>query len=180
MNSDTSPMPREPKNHWLIFETRCISPNVLIRFILAAALVLAATACKHNKRATTTVTRRAAFDLACPKEELKLNVVDIEGARKMATQIAVRGCEQKAVYVYYPDSDTWIIDGAVTALSPDYQVPPPIDKGRGKRGDKQTIKAEKRGKMTNDPPAAKEKRQKRKDKKAPEGESPAPLEPAPE
>ena len=87
MNSETSPMPREPKNHWLIFETRCISPNVLIRFILAAALVLAATACKHNKRATTTVTRRAAFDLACPKEELKLNVVDVEGARKMATQL---------------------------------------------------------------------------------------------
>ena len=54
----------------------------------------------------------------------------------MASQIAVRGCEQKAVYVYYPDSDTWIIDGAVTALSSDYQVPPPIDKGRGKRGEK--------------------------------------------
>ena len=61
-------------------------------------------------------------------------------------------------------------------------MPPPIDKGRGKRGDKQTIKAEKRGKMTNDPPAPaeKEKRQKRKDKKAPEGEPSAPLEPAPE
>ena len=182
MNPDTSPMPHEPKNHWRIFEPRCITPNVLIRLILAAAIVFAATACKHNKRATTTVTRRAAFDLACPKEELKLNVVDIEGARKMATQIAVRGCEQKAVYVYYPDSNTWIIDGAVTALSPDYQVPPPIGKGRGKRGDKQTIKAEKRGKMTNDPPAPaeKEKRQKRKDKKAPEGEPSAPLEPAPE
>ena len=65
------------------------------------------------------MTRRAAFDLACPKEELKLNVVDTEGARKMASQIAVRGCEQKAVYVYYPDADTWIIDGAVTALSED-------------------------------------------------------------
>jgi hypothetical protein len=132
------------------------------------ALVIAATACKHNKRANTTVVRRAAFDLSCPKEELKLNVVDVEGARKMATQIAVRGCEQKAVYFYYPDSDTWIIDGAVTALSPDYQVPPPIDKGRGKRGDKQTQKAEKRGKMTNDPaePVEKEKRQKRKDTKS--------------
>ena len=118
--------------------------------------------------------RRAAFDLSCPKEELKLNVVDVEGAREMATQIAVRGCEQKAVYVYYPDSDTWIIDGAVTALSTDYQVPPPIDKGRGKRGDKQAVKAEKRGKMTNDPaePVEKETRQKRKDKKA-SGDVPA-------
>jgi hypothetical protein len=147
---------------------------VWIRLLIALALVIAATACKHNKRANTTVVRRAAFDLSCPKEELKLNVVDVEGARKMATQIAVRGCEQKAVYVYYPDSDTWIIDGAVTALSTDYQVPPPIDKGRGKRGDKQAVKAEKRGKMTNDPaePVEKETRQKRKDKKA-SGDVPA-------
>jgi hypothetical protein len=126
---------------------------VLIRLILVAALVFAATACKHNKRASTTVTRRAGFDLSCPKEELKLNVVDTEGARKMATQIAVRGCDQKAVYVYYPDSDTWIIDGIVTPLSADYQVPPPIDKGRGKRGDKKALKAEKRGKMESGSPA---------------------------
>jgi len=83
----------------------------------------------------------------------------------MASQIAVRGCEQKAVYVYYPDSDTWIIDGAVTALSEDYQVPPPIDKGRGKRGDKKAVKAEKRGKM---------------DSGSPEPAEPAPVEPAPE
>ena len=153
MNPETSPMPHEPKNHWRIFEPRCITPNVLIRLILAAALVFAATACKHNKHATTTVTRRAAFDLSCPKEELKLNVVDTEGARKMATQIAVRGCDQKAVYVYYPDSDTWIIDGIVTPLSADYQVPPPIDKGRGKRGDRKALKAEKRGKMESGSPA---------------------------
>lgn len=160
--SPTSARGREARNGWRIFEPRCITADVLIRLILAAALVFAATACKHNKRATTTVTRRAAFDLGCPKEELKLNVVDTEGARKMASQIAVRGCDQKAVYVYYPDSDTWIIDGAVTVLSADYQVPPPIDKGRGKRGDKKTLKAEKRGKM---------------DSASPE---PAPVEPASE
>ena len=182
MDSESPTSPRGPgaRNRWRIFEPRCIRSDVLIRLILASALVFAATACKHNKRATTTVTRRAAFDLDCPKEELKLNVVDIEGARKMATQIAVRGCDQKAVYVYYPDSDTWIIDGAVTALSADYQVPPPIDKGRGKRGDKQTIKAEKRGKMTNDPPVEKEKRKKRKDKEAPALDEVPSVEPAPE
>ncbi|MGB3052401.1 MAG: hypothetical protein WBB42_15480 [Polyangiales bacterium] len=126
---------------------------MLIRLALAALLVTAGTACKHNKKASTTVTRRAAFDLDCPKEELKLNVVDTEGARKMATQIAVRGCEQKAVYVYYPDSDTWTIDGIVTPLKSDYEVPPPIGKGRGKRGDKKALKAEKRGKMDSGSPA---------------------------
>ena len=72
----------------------------------------------------------------------------------MATQIAMQGCDQKAVYVYFPDSNTWILDGAVTALSADYQVPPPIDKGRGKRGDKKTLKAEKRGKMDSSSPAS--------------------------
>jgi len=137
---------------------------MLIRLVIVALLVIAGTACKHNKRANTTVIRRAAFDLSCPKEELKLNVVDTEGARKMATQLAVRGCEQKAVYVYYPDSDTWIIDGIVTPLAPAYEVPPPIDKGRGKRGDKQAQKAEKRGKMNPRSPAPAE---------------PAPAEPAP-
>ena len=149
---------------------------------MAALLVIAGTACKHNKKANTTVVRRAAFDLSCPKEDLKLNVVDTEGARKMASQIAVRGCDQKAVYVYYPDSDTWRIDGIVTPLAAGYEVPPPIDKGKGKRGDKQTLKAEKRGKMTNDPaePAEKQKRQKRKDKKAADGESSPPAEPASE
>ncbi|MFA9472079.1 MAG: hypothetical protein ACERNK_16040 [Deltaproteobacteria bacterium] len=126
---------------------------MLIRLAIVALLVIAGTACKHNKRANTTVTRRAAFDLSCPKEELKLNVIDTEGARKMASQMAVRGCGQKAVYVYYPDSDTWVIDGIVTPLSADYQVPPPIDKGRGKRGDKKTQKAEKRGKMDTGSPA---------------------------
>jgi len=157
------------RKRWHISEPRCITSSMLIRLAIVALLVIAGTACKHNKRANTTVIRRAAFDLSCPKEELKLNVVDTEGARKMATQLAVRGCEQKAVYVYYPDSDTWIIDGIVTPLAPAYEVPPPIDKGRGKRGDKQAQKAEKRGKMNPRSPAPAE----------PAPAEPAPAEPAP-
>jgi len=153
MNTTPTPGPGELKKLWRTFAPRGITSGVLLRLALAALLVTAGTACKHNKKATTTVTRRAAFDLACPKEDLKLNVVDTEGARKMATQIAVRGCEQKAVYAYYPDSDTWIIDGIVTPLKSDYEVPPPIGKGRGKRGDKKALKAEKRGKMESGSPA---------------------------
>jgi len=120
---------------------------------LVTLLSIGAVACKHNKKASTTVARRAAFDFSCPKEELKLNVVDTEGARKMASQIAVQGCEQKAVYAYYPDSDTWLLDGAVTPLPSNYDVPPPIGKGKGKRGDKKALKAEKRGKMDAAAPA---------------------------
>ena len=153
MNTTPTPGTGDLKKLWRTFDPRGITSGVLLRLALAALLVTAGTACKHNKKATTTVTRRAGFDLSCPKEELKLNVVDTEGARKMATQIAVRGCEQKAVYAYYPDSDTWIIDGIVTPLTSEYEVPPPIDKGRGKRGDKKALKAEKRGKMESGSPA---------------------------
>ena len=153
MNTTPTPESGDPKKLWRTCVPRCMTSGVLIRLALAALLVIVGTACKHNKRATTTVTRRAAFDLSCPKEELALNVVDTEGVRKMASQIAVRGCDQKAVYAYYPDSDTWIIDGIVTPLKSDYEVPPPIGKGRGKRGDKKALKAEKRGKMTNEPSA---------------------------
>ncbi len=153
MNTTNLRRTHPPKKLWRTYVDRCITQGVLTRLAIAVLLVTAGTACKHNKKANTTVARRASFDLACPREDLKLNVVDTEGARKMASQIAVRGCEQKAVYVYYPDSDTWIIDGIVTPLAADYQVPPPIDKGRGKRGDKKAVKAEKRGKMTNDPSA---------------------------
>ena len=107
---------------------------MVFRLLIAALLLLAATGCKHNKRATTTVTRRAAFDLSCPKEELRLNVIDTEGARKMASQIAVRGCEQKAVYVYYPDSDTWIIDGARDSALVGLSGPAPHRQGTRKTG----------------------------------------------
>ena len=176
MNTMNPRRARAQRKLWHSSVRQCISSKVLIRLALAALLVTAGTACKHNKRANTTVTRRAGFDLSCPKENLKLNVVDTEGARKMATQIAVQGCDQKAVYVYFPDSDTWVINGIVTPLSADYEVPPPIAKGRGKRGDKQMQKAEKRGKMdaAESAPVEKEKRRRRKDKK---GESSPPLEP---
>jgi hypothetical protein len=148
-----SPESGAPKR--LAWDLRRVHNSVRMRILgwlaFVALLLVAAVACKHNKKANTTVTRRAGFDLECPKEELQLNVVDTEGARKMASQIAVRGCGKKVVYAYFPDSDTWLIDGPVTPLAEDYEVPPPIDKGRGKRGDKKTLKAEKRGKMSSEP-----------------------------
>jgi hypothetical protein len=82
---------------------------------LLGLLVLSSTACKHNTRAQTTVRQRAAFDFACSPRELTLTVLDAEGARDMASQISVQGCGKKAVYVYYPDTDTWILDGVVAA-----------------------------------------------------------------
>jgi hypothetical protein len=82
---------------------------------LLGLLLLSSTACKHNTRAQTTVRQRAAFDFACSPRELTLTVLDAEGARDMASQISVQGCGKKAVYVYYPDTDTWILDGVVAA-----------------------------------------------------------------
>jgi len=121
---------------------------MLTRLVVVALLLTAATACKHNKHASTTVRHRAMFDMSCPEEELKLTVIDTEGARNLASQIAVRGCDQKAVYVYYPDSNTWLIDGVVTPLPEGHQVPPHVTKGKDKKKeDKRAAKAEKHGEM---------------------------------
>ena len=80
------------------------------------------------------------FDFSCSETELNLTVIDTEGARNMASQIGVHGCGQKAVYAYYPDSDTWLLDGAVTPMPADYEVPPHVTKGKGKkRKEGQTI-----------------------------------------
>jgi hypothetical protein len=120
--------------------------SVLRRIAIVAAFVVTAAACKHNKQANTTVRERAAFDLLCPPDELKLGVVDTEGARNLATQIAVYGCQKKAVYVYYPDTDTWVIDGAISEL-PEGAVIPIRAEERTKRRRKKAAKARKHGKM---------------------------------
>ena len=119
---------------------------------MVARFLLAATACKHNKRANTTVGRRAAFDFPCEQSELTLTVLDTEGARHMASQIGVHGCGKKAVYAYYPDSHTWLLDGAVSAAPDGYHAPAHITKGKDEKRDekksgRQAIKAEKRGGM---------------------------------
>ncbi len=72
-------------------------------------------ACAHNKRSERTVLERASFDFHCPKDQIELIVIDEEGARNLASQIAAHGCEKKAVYIFYPDMDTWVINGSVSA-----------------------------------------------------------------
>jgi hypothetical protein len=89
------------------------------RFMVArlSLLFLMATvgfACAHNKRSERTVLERASFDFHCPKDQIELIVIDEEGARNLASQIAAHGCEKKAVYIFYPDMDTWVINGSVT------------------------------------------------------------------
>ena len=82
--------------------------------VIAAMFVTLCTACGHDKRAMKTVTARASFELSCPQDELQLTVLAIEGARKLANQIGVTGCGQKAVYVYFSSTDTWTRDSAIT------------------------------------------------------------------
>ena len=79
-----------------------------MRLAIVSLLLVAAVACKHNKRANTTVRERAAFDFLCEPNELELGVIDTAGARKLVSQIAVYGFVKKAVYVYYPDADTGV------------------------------------------------------------------------
>lgn len=81
--------------------------------LAVVAAVVLCTAC-HNKRATRTVTSRAAFELSCPEEDLHLTVLAADGPRQLAKQIGVEGCGQKMVYVYFSSTDTWIANTAVT------------------------------------------------------------------
>jgi hypothetical protein len=105
--------------------------------ILFALLLVAAAACKHNERAQTTVRQRAAFDFPCPESGLTLKILDTEGARDLASQIAVQGCDKKAVYVYYPDTNTWILDGVVSPVPSDDRVEPQ-DQGAPEAPEKHT------------------------------------------
>jgi len=122
--------------------------TMIPRLILVALLVTAGIACKHNKHASTTVRNRAMFDFACPKDELTLRVADVQGARKLATQIGVYGCGKKAVYVYVPDTNTWILNGAVSEIPADFDMTANVTEGTDKkRVQKNAAKAEKKGKM---------------------------------
>ena len=111
------------------------------------SLLIALVACKHNKRANTTVRERASFDFLCDPNELKLGIVDTEGARNLASQIAAYGCEKKAVYVYYPDADTWVLDGAVDEVPADFELKQRPSDIRSKKSKRKAQKAQKRGHM---------------------------------
>ena len=88
-----------------------VSRTLLVTVVLAVLCI----ACGHDKRAMKTVTSRASFDLSCSQDELELMVLATSGARRLATQIGVTGCGNKAVYVYFSSTDSWIADSAVTS-----------------------------------------------------------------
>jgi hypothetical protein len=132
---------------WHLAGGRFIRAVVLLRLAIVSLLVISAVACKHNKRANTTVRERAAFDLLCDPNELKLGVIDTEGARKLVSQIAVYGCDKKAVYVYYPDADTWVIDGPITEVPEDFKLKERSGENRNKKSKRKAQKAKKKGNM---------------------------------
>ena len=88
-------------------------PSMVRRLLFLVLIAIVGVACGHNRRSTKTVLDRASFDFQCPREEIELIVIDEEGARNLASQIAAHGCEHKAVYVFFPDTDTWVLNGSV-------------------------------------------------------------------
>jgi hypothetical protein len=120
-------------------------------------------ACAHNKRSERTVLERASFDFHCPKDQIELIVIDEEGARNLASQIAAHGCEKKAVYIFYPDMDTWVINGSVSAAPTEHdpnayhgkrkhKQEQRSEKKQNKKAKKATKKAEKEAKELEKPP----------------------------
>lgn len=61
-----------------------------------------------------TVSARASFDLSCPRDELVLTTLTTSGPRQLTSQIGVTGCGNKAVYVYFASSNTWVADSDIT------------------------------------------------------------------
>lgn len=113
---------------------------MLNRLLFVVLVVVTGVACGHNKRATRTVLERAAFDFHCPKEKIELIVIDEEGARNLASQIAAHGCEKKAVYVFHPSIDTWVVNGAVSSAPVEHDP----NAYHGKRTDRKEEHAEKK------------------------------------
>lgn len=103
--------------HWSTqdFLTSNVAAMTAFRtFLLVGLAAILCASCGHNKHATKTVTTRASFDFDCPPEDLKLTVLDTEGARNLSSQIGVEGCGKKGVYVYLASTDTWISNAGVT------------------------------------------------------------------
>ncbi len=125
------------------------------RLILALLIATVAVACGHNRRASKTVLDRASFDFQCPREEIELIVIDEEGARNLASQIAAHGCEHKAVYVFFPDVDTWVLNGTVGPAPVEHDP----DAYHGKRKNKKEKRAAKKSEK-------KDKKREKKDKKS--------------
>ncbi len=132
---------------WRPEDSRGISGLMAYRLLLVLLLVSTAGACKHNKRASRTVLERASFDFYCPKSDIELHVIDEEGIRNLASQIAAFGCDQKAVYVFYPDADTWTLNGPVMSASAELQAE---DTYHGQRLNRKENKAEKKANKKTD------------------------------
>ncbi|MEM7434700.1 MAG: hypothetical protein AAF436_06070 [Myxococcota bacterium] len=103
-----------------------------LRIVLGVLAALVALGCAHNKRAKTSVLARSSFDFQCPEEDIELTTIDSEGARDLASQIAASGCGHRAVYVFLPDTNTWVLNGVVREAPPDYD---PTAFGAGQTSD---------------------------------------------
>jgi len=116
------------------------------RLALALLIATVALACGHNRRSTKTVLDRASFDFHCPREQIELIVIDEEGARNLASQIAAHGCEHKAVYVFFPDVDTWVLNGSVAPAPVEHDPGAYHGKRLNKKEEKAAKKSEKKDK----------------------------------
>jgi len=128
---------------------------MVARLSLLLLMATVGFACAHNRRSERTVLERASFDFHCPKDQIELIVIDEEGARHLASQIAAHGCEKKAVYIFYPDIDTWVINGSVRTTSAEHDP----HAYHGKRKNRQEEKADKMAKKQVEKSVKKEEKQ---------------------
>jgi hypothetical protein len=92
------------------------------RAVVTAALVCSV-ACGFGLESQ--LRTRAAFDMKCPEEQLRLT--DLGGGGWAGGVKGVEGCGQRATYVYQPNGNAWVLnttDGPGKASAPDVPEKP--------------------------------------------------------
>ena len=67
----------------------------------------------QTERAFREVRNRAAFELACPPEQLQTVVLNVWGNSDWPNQVGAAGCGKRAVYVMAP-SGGWLLNNETT------------------------------------------------------------------
>ena len=65
---------------------------------------------EYNAKMAGVVRKRAAFELNCQEQQLKLTPL-AHGSRtepEFVSEYGVEGCDQRAIYVHVPDTQDWV------------------------------------------------------------------------
>jgi hypothetical protein len=87
-----------------------LEKKTLLRILVLSAILPAVLSCALSHDALMqNLRKRAAFDMDCPPDQLRLTELSESAGGKVNT-VGVRGCEQQAVYVRANEHTNWVLD----------------------------------------------------------------------